>query len=255
MSGNRVIMGLDVSTHCIGMTIAKFNGDTVTPIHITHLRPKIPTKVKGTEALFMKSDIFNEELEKYSGLGITDVVIEEPLIGSNNSLTVSTLLRYNGMISQSVYSKLGIVPVFISSYDARKYAMPELMSIRKFDKKGEIYTISKIRSALKKKELVLFGSYPYDCAKKHILWNYISELYPNIEWVYDKDGKLKDENFDASDSMVCVLGFANKEKFNSDEPVITETKEESVNGVNVIRYTVSFCGQEFHKSIEIPSGK
>jgi hypothetical protein len=49
------------------------------------------------------------------------VVIEEPLLQSNNVNTVATLLRFNGMISKSVFDTLG-VPDFISSYDARKYS-------------------------------------------------------------------------------------------------------------------------------------
>jgi hypothetical protein len=47
------------------------------------------------------------------------VVIEEPLLQSNNVNTVATLLRFNGMISKSVFDTLGVVPDFISSYDAR----------------------------------------------------------------------------------------------------------------------------------------
>jgi hypothetical protein len=43
-------------------------------------------------------------------------------------------LRFNGMISKSVFDTLGVVPDFISSYDARKYSFPELMSVRKFKK-------------------------------------------------------------------------------------------------------------------------
>ena len=66
---------------------------------------------------------------------------------------------------------------YISSYDARKFAFPDLMAIRKFNKKGEEYTSKKIKKAIKNNELVLFGSYPFDCAKKMILWNKISEMY------------------------------------------------------------------------------
>lgn len=249
---NRVFLGLDISTKTVGVTIASETDGDLKIMQVTHLRPKIPTKIKGIEALFMKSSIITEELNKYKSYGITNVVIEEPLVGSNNSETVATLLRYNGMISQSVYNVLGVVPEFISSYDARKYACPHLMAVRKFNKKGEVYSLTKVRRSIKKNELVLFGQYPFDCAKKLILWNYVSEKYPYIEWQYDKNGELKDENFDASDSMICVLGYISKEKYCDTVPEIisvNETKRQD--GGITVKYVTRFCDQTFEKNIDL----
>jgi hypothetical protein len=48
------------------------------------------------------------------------------------------------MISKSVFDTLGVVPDFISSYDARKYSFPELMSVRKFKKDGTALTDKQI---------------------------------------------------------------------------------------------------------------
>jgi len=248
----RVFLGLDVSTKTVGVTIASESEDgEIKILLVTHLRPKIPIKIKGTEALFMKSDIICSNLHKYKEYNITNVVIEEPLIGSNNSMTVATLLRYNGMISQSVYKIFGVVPEFISSYDARMFACPQLMAIRKFNKKGDIYPINKIRNAIKKNELVLFGQYSFDCAKKLILWNYVSEKFPYIEWQYDKNNNLKEENFDASDSLICVLGYISMEKYKDTKPtIIVATEDKTENGV-IFHYTTRFCGQEFNKIIEL----
>lgn len=248
----RVFLGLDISTKTVGVTIASENENgEIKILLVTHLRPKIPSKIKGIEALFMKSNIITEELIKYKDYGITNVVIEEPLIGSNNSVTVATLLRYNGMISQSVYSTLGIVADFISSYDARKYACPHLMAVRKYNKKGETYSAAKIRKAISKNELVLFGQYPFDCEKKLILWNYISEKYPYIEWQYDKNNNLKEENFDASDSLICVLGYVSKEKHENEDPKIISYKEWGCDNDTIFEYVVEFCGQTFNKKIAI----
>jgi len=247
-SDEKIIMGLDVSTKTVGITIAKVTDlDKVSVIQVTHLRPKIPTKVKGTEALFMKSAIMAEELRKYKSYNITDVVIEEPLIGSNNAETAAILLRYNGMISQSVYDILGVVPEFISSYDARKFGFPQLMAVRKFNKRGESYDPKKIEKALKKEELVLFGEYPFDCEKKHILLNMVNDIFPNIQWQYDKKGELKTENFDASDSLVCVLGFVNKLKYADDVPTIVSWERKN----NRFNYVTEFCGNQYMKTIEL----
>lgn len=244
----KVIMGLDVSTKTVGVTIAMLDyKDNLKVLEVTHLRPKSPSNVKGTESLFVKSIMINEGLQKYAKYNITDVIIEEPLIGSNNAETVAVLLRYNGMISQSVYNILGVVPEFISSYEARKYAFPQLMSVRKFKKSGETRTIKETTKSLEKNELVLFGDYSFDCAKKLILWNLVSELYPQIEWQYDDKGELKDENFDASDSLVCVLGYLSKMKYQDTEPVVTSF---AVVDEHLIKYTTEFCGKTFDKKIE-----
>lgn len=221
----QIILGLDISTKCIGVSIVKLdNNGNKKIIEITHVAPKIDSKIKGIEQLFLKKRVFEEKFSlEYADKGITKVVIEEPLLRSNNVNTVDILSKFNGMISDSVYRILGIVPEYISSYDARKYAFPELMAIRKFNKKGEEYSKDKILTAIKKNKLVLFGEYPFDCDKKLILWNKISELYPYIPWVYDKKGELKKENFDASDALVTCLAICNKIEFGEAEFNITSS--------------------------------
>ena len=243
----RIILGLDVSTRCIGSTVASLDDDgAIKILEISHLRLKNPSKIKGTKSLFLKSDLFKQKLkDKYMKYYITDVIIEEPLISSNNSETAATLMRFNGMISQSVKDILGVIPDYISSYDARKYGCPSLMAIRKYDKHGEPYSYKKIQKSIRKNELVLFGAYPFDCAKKYILWNYISEKFPDIKWEYNKKQELKDENFDASDSLMCVLGYVSKCKYGKKGPEIVCCTSKK----NRIEYAVSFCGQTFSKTI------
>lgn len=230
----RIILGIDISTACLGVSLAKYDGKEIEILKISHVKPKISKKIKGTEALFLKAKQFKEQfIEKYKDIGLTDIVIEEPLPNSQNNNTVTTLLRFNGMISQSIYEATGIVPKYISSYDARKYAFPELMAVRKFNKKGGQYDEKKIKRALKNDELVLYGDYPFNCEKKYIVWNKISEKYPNIEWIYNKKNELITENFDASDSLTCILGFINKEKWGEENFEIIDNRTEN----NIIFYT------------------
>lgn len=252
----RIILGIDISTACLGVSLAKYDGKEIEILKISHVKPKVSKKIKGTEALFLKTKQFKEEfIEQYKDIGLTDIIIEEPLPNSQNNNTVTTLLRFNGMISQSIYEATGIVPKYISSYDARKYAFPELMAIRKFNKKGEHYDEKKFKKSLKNNDLVLFGNYPFDCQKKLIVWNKISEMFPNIQWEYNKNGDLKTENFDASDSLVCILGYINKEKYKNILPEIIEYKQENINinNTNIIRfkYNVKFCNRIFEKIIDL----
>lgn len=208
MKESKYILGLDVSTKTIGIALFENfddKGDLKLLHHVTpKVKPKPETKM---EELFIKVRIFEEEfLNKYADIGIEKVIIEEPLLRSNNVNTVGTLLRFNGMISKSCYDVLGVVPEFISSYDARAYGFPELMQIRRFNKKGEPYT----ESELKRKKPVLFGEYDYDVDKKIVIWDKVAELEPQVTWLYNKNKKLKKENFDMTDAFCAVRGYMNK---------------------------------------------
>lgn len=203
------ILGLDVSTKTIGVSIFEDLGDHGKLQLLTHITPKVkPLPKEKIELLIKKADIFQYDfLEKYSDIGIERVIIEEPLVRSNNVNTVATLLRFNGLICRSVYEVLNIVPEFISSYDARKYGFPELMGIRKKNKKGELYSEKEIS----KKSPVLFGGYPYDVDKKTVIWEKVNDREPQIVWFYDKNQKLRKENYDMSDAYTCVMGQLRKE--------------------------------------------
>jgi hypothetical protein len=142
----------------------------------------------------MKADAFKKHLEGYRDMGIVRVIIEEPLLNSNNVYTVGTLLRYNTMICKNIYDIFKIVPTFISTYNARKFAFPDL--VRPNDKGKN----------------VLFGGYPRDIDKKQVIWDHVNEVCPDVQWLYGKTGALKKENFDMSDAATAVIGFINMGK-------------------------------------------
>ena len=129
---------------------------------------------------------------EYKNLGIVRVIIEEPLLNSNNINTVQTLMRFNSFICKEIYDILGIVPEFISTYNSRKFAFPELVQQ---NDKGKF---------------VLFGGLPKDIDKKMIIWEKVAKLEPQIQWLYTKNNTLKKENFDQTDAYCCVLGFMNQ---------------------------------------------
>jgi len=202
------LLALDVSTSTIGIALFEDLGEKGKLKLLSHVSPKIkPQPDSKTEELFRKVEIFeNEFLLNYKGFGITKVVIEEPLLQSNNVYTIGTLLRFNGMISKSVYDILGVVPEFISSYDARKFAFPELMAVRHTKKDGTSLNEKQIA----KNKPVLFGGYDFNVDKKYVLWEKVAELEPQITWFYDKKNKLKKETFDTSDAYVAARGYMNK---------------------------------------------
>jgi hypothetical protein len=187
------ILGLDVSTSTIGWALFDIMSKEL--LELTHIspRPKPKTENKIHE-LLSKAEIFRTKLLQYKDLGITNVIIEEPLLNSNNVYTIGTLLRFNTLITKEIYDVLGIVPEFISTYNSRKNAFPEL--VQKNDKGKH----------------VLFGGLPKDIDKKQIIWDLVAKREPQIQWQYTKNNTLKKENFDQSDAYCCVLGYMNQEK-------------------------------------------
>jgi RNase H-fold protein (predicted Holliday junction resolvase) len=187
------VLGLDISTRTIG--IALFDINTKELLELTHVspipKPKENNKIKE---LLLKSDIFELKLNEYRSIGITKVIIEEPLLNSNNIYTIQTLLRYNTLITEKIYRILGIVPEFISTYNSRKNAFPHLVQP---NNKGKY---------------VLFGGYPKDCDKKMIIWELVAKREPQIQWSFTKNNTLKKENFDQTDAYCCVLGYMKYEK-------------------------------------------
>jgi hypothetical protein len=193
LQNNPKVLGLDVSTKTIGWAL--FDMRTQELLELTHVspRPKITSENK-IEELLLKADVFKSKLEEYKNLGITKVIIEEPLLNSNNIYTVQTLLRYNSFVTKNIYDVLGLVPEFISTYNSRKFAFPQLLQL---NDKGK---------------MVLFGGLPRDIDKKQIIWDLVAKREPQITWQYTRNNTLKKENFDQTDAYCAVLGHMNCEK-------------------------------------------
>jgi hypothetical protein len=101
--------------------------------------------------------------------------------------------------------------------------------------------------------LVLFGSYPFDCDKKNIMMNLVCDKYPNINWIYDSKGNLKKENYDACDSLICVLAYINEKKYGEFETKIKEgwRIDESNSNEFIVKYTTQIWDKEYEKQIHI----
>jgi len=187
------VLGLDVSTKTIGWALFDIQSQEL--LELTHIspvpKPKEENKIKE---LLLKSEIFKTKLLDYKDLGITKVVIEEPLLNSNNVYTIQTLLRFNTLITKQIYDTLGVVPEFISTYNSRKFAFPELVQ------------------ANDKGKFVLFGGLDKNVDKKMIIWDLVAKREPQITWQYTRNNTLKKENFDQTDAYCCVIGHMKQEK-------------------------------------------
>lgn len=258
MDNCKTILALDISTSCIGVSLLHYKNENELPkiLKLTHIAPKIPSKIKGMRALFFKKNIFEKDfLPSLKEFEIDEAIIEEPLISANNANTVASLLRFNGMISESIYRVLGVMPTYISSYDARKYSFPELMALRKFNKIGVPYDLQHIEKAIKENYVVLFGSYPYDIDKKTVMMNLVSDLYPDIKWLYDNKGELRKENFDACDSLVCGLAYINLLKYGEEQCEIIEHEYIQNKKSTTIEYKIKIWDRVYNKTITISNKK
>jgi hypothetical protein len=181
------VLGLVVSTKTIGWAL--FDIQSKDLLELTHISPIVKEKTEDkVQELLLKANVFKTKMIEYKNIGITKVVIEEPLLNSNNIFTVGILLRFNSFITKIIYDELGIVPEFISTYDSRKFAFPEL--VRQNDKG----------------KFVLFGGLPKDIDKKQIVWDLVAKREPQINWLYNKKNLIKKECYDMSDAYTCVLG-------------------------------------------------
>lgn len=187
IENNPKVLSLDISTKTIG--IALFDIKSRELLELTHVSPvPKPKRENKMEELLIKAEMVRSKIDNYKNLNVTEVVIEEPLLGSNNIYTIQTLLRFNTLVFKDIYEQLGVIPEFISTYNARKFAFPHLVQP---NDKGKY---------------VLFGGFPRDIDKKLILWELVAKKEPQISWLYTKNNTLKKENFDMSDAYVAGLG-------------------------------------------------
>jgi hypothetical protein len=87
------------------------------------------------------------------------------------------------------------------------------------------------------------------------MMNMVNEKYNNgeIEWAYDKNGKLKKENFDACDSLICALAYVNINHHGIDEIKIENATslENDMNNEVKFEYTTKIWDNEYDKVLII----
>jgi len=192
----KYIWSLDISTTNIGSALWDSNGRL---IELKHLELKTDKNVPIEIRDIHKAEIFREYAQEYKERilnelngEIINIIVEEPLGGSNNANTVSLLYGFNGICRYILFTVFGIYPKKISVYESRKIFCSELVKV-----------------SYKKGERVETLSFPPEFReeKKLYIWKKVCNLEPQIEWFYKKDSKEpKDMCFDMSDSY--AVGFA-----------------------------------------------
>ena len=164
-----MILGLDISTSITGVTVIS-EDDEILLNEAWDLR-----KYKN---FFDKANFVNQQIVKLTGercFDIRSVFIEQSLqsfrSGFSSAKTLSTLTRFNGVVSWMVYKEFGIEPQYIAATSARR-----LCGI-------------KVPRGIKAKQFVM---------------NYLIENEPNFAIEYTKFGNPKPEYYDRADSLVIA---------------------------------------------------
>lgn len=193
----KYIWSLDISTTNIGSALWDSKGKL---IELKHLELKTDKSIPVADRDIHKAEIFRKYITDYRDRifnelngEITNIIVEEPLGGSNNSNTVSLLFGFNGICRYILYTVFGVYPMKISVYESRKLFCSELVKTT-YKKNGE------------KIETLSFPD-EYKKEKKLYIWKKVCNLEPQIEWFYKRDSdEPKDICFDMSDSY--AVGFA-----------------------------------------------
>lgn len=174
-------LALDISTTCIGVSVLREDGI------LTHMSYIKLDKIKGVDdndTFFLKAKHFQDYIRQFKASSITTICIEDPLQAGNNQFTANKLIRFNGVCSFILLEELGIQPTYLTVHDIRRTLCPEFL---RTEKGKQIFFI------------------PKNIDKKEYIWKIIDKTYPGQNWIVDKKGVLKKENFDMSDSVAINL--------------------------------------------------
>lgn len=181
----KIFLGFDISTTCIGISLFDNNGDL---IKVEHLVLKPDKDVLPEHRIFAKANMFEAFIQKFKEYEVTKIFIEEPLVMSNNINTSNLLMKFNGICSYILLNHLLVIPDYISVHNIRVALCPEL-----------------IRTEIKKGVQKNVLSFPKDIKGKEYIFTKIQTIYKDIDWVKDKKGQLSKFNYDMSDAIAVGL--------------------------------------------------
>ncbi len=163
-----MILGLDVSTSITGYTIVDNGKIILNGAWDTRKYKNFFDKV-----VHVKDGL--DKIRKEYGTRITAVYIEQSLqsfrSGFSSAKTLSTLSRFNGIVSWLVFDKFGIKPEYLAATSARK-----LCGI-------------KVSRGEKAKQVVL---------------KFLLDNEPSFVLEYTRNGNPKPDSYDRADSMVIA---------------------------------------------------
>jgi len=197
-----MLLGLDVSTSTIGVSLFDLNGNL---IKVSHYEPKVKDKnADQMKKLWLKAHSFElellEQFEEYIG-EIQYIFIEEPLKNSANPNTAAMLNRFSGFIYDICYNVFQVFPRYITVDDSRRKALPELVGKRINEKTKKESKTASLWGPIPLK----IGNTPLSKLRKHIILSLVSQRFPEVTWLLNRNLTIDKKNFDRADSIVVAL--------------------------------------------------
>ena len=169
-TSRKIILGLDISTSITGATIIQDGQIKESSFWDTRNKNKFPS-------LYDKAVLIRENLQDLKQRhNVSSIYVEQSLhsfrSGFSSAQTLSTLSRFNGIVSWLCYEIFDIQPQMIAATSARKHAGVGI-------KRG-------------------------DNAKEKVL-QFVIDNYPDITIEYTKHGNPKPGTLDMCDSIIIAL--------------------------------------------------
>jgi len=197
-NNRKYVLGLDVSTSTIGVSLFEDLGDEGQLVLLTHFEPKLnPEPETQLERYIEKANLCIDKLfEDFKIYNISRIIVEKPLLNSASQKIAKALEMFNEYLTNKL-SKLFKVKIdFVTVDEARRYGLPELVN----------------------QNGVLMGDFPTKIAglkkgewNKFLIMYLISQRYKEVSWLLNGNLKVNTKNFDRADAIVAVLGFMQKQ--------------------------------------------
>ena len=231
---SKYILGLDVSTATVGISLFEENGKL---LELNHISPIVKDDQFGKEEiLWEKATLIVDFLtQNYLPENICEIIIEAPLISSKQFDTAALLNFFGGIVYGLLKAKYKCSINYITVDEARRYGLPELVG-------GKTKTLFGTFNGILDRKLVI----EY---RKMIVLSLVAQRYPSIIWLFNNNLMIDKKNLDRADSIVAVLGYKQKTNiWESNEQSIAQTIEFIKRNVLYEKYCKTLSGTKEEKN-------
>jgi hypothetical protein len=223
MENEKFILGLDVSTSTVGICLFRVDGKLV---ELNHVSPIVKDEnISKQDLLLYKCNlVVNFLVENYPPENIVEIILETPLISSQQTDTAAMLNYFGGIVYATLRQFYKEKISYITVDEARRFGLPELVG----GKSKSLFGV--FNGRLERK---IISDY-----KKMIVLSLVAQRYPAIVWLLNNNMAVDKKNFDRADSIVVVLG---EKQRNSIWPSNPKDIEQTIEFINRNITYENFC--------------